>query len=111
MVFFSAPVADNAFYLPGDDIERGNQALGTMALVFVFPPLDLARLHGQARCGTFHGLHAAHLVDRYRAYVLVRRVRRLQIDRADVGAFRLEVGIGLGGEPAPHAVRLKCGFF
>ena len=111
MVFFSAPVADNAVDLPGDDVERGDQALGPMALVFVFPPLDLTWLHRQARRSTFQCLHAAHLVDRHRADALFRGFGRRQVDRADVGAFRVELRIWLGRQPSPYAVWLKCGFF
>ena len=111
IVLFSTRVADGALHLPGGDIERRDQGLRPMALIFVFPPLDLARLHRQTRRGTFQRLHTAHLVDRHRADALFRGLRRFQVDRADVGAFRLEVRIRLGREPAPHAVWLKCGFF
>jgi hypothetical protein len=111
IVLLRAPVADNALYVPGGNIKRRDQALRPMALVFVFPPLDLARLHRQARRGPFQGLHAAHLVDRHRADALLRHLRRLQVNRADVGGFRLELRIGLGREPAPYAVRLKRGLF
>ena len=111
VVFFSARAADGAVYLAGGDVERRDQTLGAMALVFVFPPLDLAWLHGQARRGTFQGLHAAHFVDRHRADALFRCVRRCHVDRADLSAFRLEVRIGLGRQPPPHAMWPKRGLF
>jgi hypothetical protein len=111
MVGFRARVADEASDLAGGHVERCDQGLRAMALVFVFAPLDLAGLHGQARRGALQGLHAAHLVDRDGADALSRRFGRLQIDRADVGAFALEFRIGLGREPASHAMGLKGGFF
>ena len=36
MVFFGSRIADNALYLAGGDIERRDQRLRPMALVFVF---------------------------------------------------------------------------
>jgi hypothetical protein len=111
VVGFSARVADDALYLAGRDIERRDQALRAMTLVFILAPLDLAWLHRQAGCGTFQGLHAAHLIDRHRSGALFRRLGRLQVDRADVGTFRLERRIRLWREPASHAMWLKCGFF
>ena len=63
VVVFGARIADSALYFAGGDIERRDEALGAVALVFVFPPLRLARLHRQARRGTLQCLHAAHLVD------------------------------------------------
>jgi hypothetical protein len=79
--------------LPGGDIERGDQSLRPMALVFIVPPLDLAGFHGQARCGSLQRLYAAHLVDRHRADTLFSRFRGLNVEFANLGTFRLEVRI------------------
>ena len=101
IVFLSARVADDALHLAGGDLERRDQSLCAMALVLIFPSLDLARLHRQARRSALQGLHTAHLVDRYSADALFRGFWGLQVDRTDVGAFRLEVARTLV-QPVAH---------
>ena len=103
-------VADHAFDLAGGDIEGGDQGLSAMAAVLELTPLDLARLHRQARRDALQRLNAGHLVDGNRATGVVGGGRSL-VNRADVGALGVEGGIGLRGQPVTDAMRFEVGLF
>ena len=107
VVLLGAPVADDAVHLAGSDIEGRDHALCAVADVFELVTRDIARPHRQVRGGALKRLHAGHFVDRHRANVLLRCRDGLLVDRADIGAFRVELGIGRGRQPAAHAMRLE----
>ena len=109
-ILFRAGVADHARDLAGGDIETGDQGLGAMTPIFELAPLDLAGLHRQSWRGTLQGLNAGHLVNRDRAMGFIGIGGGL-INRADIGAFSVEGGVGLRRQPEPKAMRFEVGLF
>jgi len=91
VVLLGAGLADAGRHLAGRHVESRNHRLRAVADVFEFPPSDLARLNRQVGGGALQRLHAGHFVDRHRANVLPRRRGRLVIERANLGAFALEL--------------------
>ena len=110
-VLLGTTLADRALNLPGGDVEAGDQGLGAVAAVLELLPLHLPRLERQGRRDLLERLHPGHFVDRHRTYRRIGRGGGLLIDRADLGALGLELRIGLGREPKPHAMRLQVGRF
>ena len=64
-----------------------------MADILELAPLDVSRLHRQALGGTFQRLDTGHLVDRNGLHALFGRGWGCPIERTDIGALRVEVGI------------------
>jgi len=95
----------------GDDVEGRDQSLGAVADIFELVSFDIAWAHRQVRGGTLQRLHAGHLVDRHRADVLLRRRGGILVDRAHIGALRLERNIRPGRQPATHAMWLEVSIF
>ena len=110
-VVFGASRPDDTAHLAGGDIETGDQGLGTMADVLVFPSFDQARLERQRRGCALERLDAGHLVDRDGANPVVRSLPRTGVGRADVGALVIEPLIRLGRQPIPDAMRLQRRLF
>ena len=111
VILLGAGVADAGGQLPGRHVESRNHRLRAVADVFELPPGDLARLDQQVGGGALQRLHAGHFVDRHRADVLLRSRRRLMIERANLGAFALELRVRLGREPAAHEMWFEVGLF
>src|SRR6516225_5223556 len=109
-VLLGPGVADH----PGDfadrDIETGDQGLRAVAAILEFAPLDLARLHRQARRDALQRLNAGHLVDRDCAMALVGAGSGL-VNFTDIGAFGVKGRIWFWRQPVTKAVRFKVGFF
>ena len=82
-----------------------------MADILELTPLDMSRLHRQARSSTLQCLDAGHLVDRHGVHVLFGGSRRCLVDRADVGALGVEFGVRLRRQPIAAAMRLKVRSF
>ena len=70
VVLLGVGVADDAQHLAGRDVEGGNQGLGAVTDVFELASHKIARAHRQIGGGALQRLHAGHLIDRHRAYVL-----------------------------------------
>ena len=111
VVPLSAGLTDAGGPLAVRQVESRNHRLRAMADVFELPSGDLARLNWQVRGGALQRLHAGHFVDRHRANVLLRRRGRLMIERANLGAFALELRVRRGREPAAYEMRLEVGLF
>ena len=109
-ILLGAGVADHALDLAGRDVEGGDQGLGAVAAVLELTPLDLARHHRQPRRDALQGLNAGHLIDRNGPMGLIGASRSL-VNLTDVGAFGIEGGIGLRGQPITDAMRLEVGLF
>lgn len=111
-VLLRAALANRALHPPGRDVEAGDHGLGAVAAILELLPLHMPWLERQGRRGLLQRLHPGQLVDRHRAR---RRLDRggggLLVDRADLGAFGLDVRIGLGREPKPYPMRLEVGLF
>ena len=82
-----------------------------MADILELAPLDVSRLHRQALGGTFQRLDTGHLVDRNGLHTLLGGGGGSLINRADISALRVEVGIRLGCQPVTVAVRLEISLF
>jgi hypothetical protein len=91
-----AGITDSAADFACGNIERGDQGFGTVPDILELAPLDMSRLHRQARGGTFQRLDAGHFVDRNSLHVLLGGGGGGLIHRADIGALGVEVRIGLG---------------
>src|SRR3974377_2427733 len=102
-------VADHPLAL-ASHIERGDQGLSAVALVFEFAPFDFARHHRQARRCALQCLNAGHLVDGDGAASIVRSGRGL-VNLTDVRAFGVESRIRLRGQPVTDAMGLEVCFF
>ena len=111
VVRLGAAVADGAEDLAGGDVECRDQGFGAMPDILELPPLDMSRLHRQARRGTLQRLNAGHFVDRHSVHVLLGGGRGRLVDRADIGALGVEFGIRLGRQPVAAAMRLEIGLF
>jgi hypothetical protein len=81
-----------------------------MAAILELTPFDLARHHRQPRRDALQCLNAGHLVDRNRAMGVIGAGCSL-VDLADVGAFGIEGGIRLRGQPVTEAMWLEVGLF
>jgi hypothetical protein len=79
--------------------------------ILEFAPFGVSRLHRQAWCGAFQCLDTGHLVDRNGLHALFGGAGGRLINRADVGALGVELGIGLWGQPVTAAMRLEIGLF
>ena len=110
-ISLGAAISDRAADFARDDIECGDQCLRAMPDVLELPPFDVPRLHRQARGGAFQRLDTGHLVDRDGLHALFGGGGCRLINRADIGALRLEVGIGFGCQPVTVAVRLEISLF
>src|SRR3974377_2341236 len=103
-------VADDTLDLASGHIERGDQGLSAVALVFEFAPFDFARHHRQARRCALQCLNAGHLVDGDGA-ASIRRSGRGLVNLTDVRAFGVESRIRLRGQPVTDAMGLEVCFF
>jgi hypothetical protein len=79
--------------------------------VLELPPLDLPGLHRQAFGGTLQRLDAGHLVDRDGLPASLGGGGGRLIDRAALGALRVEVRIRFWRQPVPVEMRLEIGLF
>jgi len=110
-VSLGAAVPDGATDLACGDIERGDQRFRAVPDILELPPLDLSRLHRQARSRTFQRLDTGHLVNRNGLHALLGGGRGRLIHRADIGALGVEFGIRLGGQPVTVEMWLEIGLF
>ena len=110
-ICFGAGISDGAADLAGGNVECGDQGFRAMPDVLELPPFDVSGLHRQAWGGPFQRLDTGHLVDRDGLHALLGGGGGRLIDRADVGALGVEVGIRLGRQPVTVAMRLEIGLF
>ena len=94
-IVLGAAVADRAQDRSGGHIEGGDQGLCAVSPVFEFVSFHLARSHGQVGGHPLKRLDAGHFVNRYRAH-RPRIFQRPTVNRADIGAFGLEIRIRFG---------------
>ena len=104
-------IANSAADFTRGDIECRDQGFGAMADIFELPPFDVPGLHRQARGGTLQRLNTGHLIDRNGLRTLFGGAGSGLIHRTDIGALRIEIGIGFGRQPVTVAVRLEIGLF
>ena len=97
-IVLGAAVADRAQDRSGGHIEGGDQGLCAVSPVFEFVSFHLARSHGQVGGHPLKRLDAGHFVNRYRAH-RPRIFQRPTVNRADIGAFGLEIRIRFGRQP------------
>ena len=81
-----------------------------MSPVFEFVSFHLARSHGQVGGHPLKRLDAGHFVNRYRAH-RPRIFQRPTVNRADIGAFGLEIRIRFGRQPRARQMGLEVGSF
>src|SRR5215471_6415440 len=111
VVCLGAAVADHTAHRAGGDIEGRDQRLRAMPDILELAPFNMSRLHRQARRGALQGLDAGHLVDRDGPHALLCSGRSRLIDRADVGALGVEVGVRLRRQPVTAEMRLEIRTF
>ena len=66
-----AGITDSAADFACGNIERGDKGFGSVPDILELAPLDMSRLHRQARGGTFQRLDAGHFVARNSLHVLL----------------------------------------
>src|ERR1043166_6428815 len=109
-ILFGPGIADHTLDLAGSDVEGGDQGLSAVSAVLELAPFHLAGHHRQTRRATLLVLNAGHLVDGDRTMAVISGGGSL-VDFADVRAFVVEGGIGLGGQPVTDAVGLEVSLF
>src|SRR5260370_5336087 len=110
-ILFRPGIACDAFDPASGDVERGDQGLSAVALIFEVASLDLARRQRQPRRDALQRLNAGHFVDGDRAMSVIGAGCGL-VNRTDIRALAIKGGIRFRGQPVTDAMGLEvCLFF